>query len=64
VVGAGIARDEENHIIGVAVYVQDDADEQQLPDKLNGFTVYVKQWSEATDYEKDHMIITKLGRRR
>lgn len=43
VVGAVIARDQKNHIIGIAVYVNDDfASTRQLPGKLGEFDVSVK----------------------
>jgi hypothetical protein len=58
VVGAGIARDENNHIIGIAVYVEDDmSDFQGIPSKLNGFQVFIKRLSEASEFEKENMII-------
>lgn len=60
VVGAGIARDENNHIIGIAVYVEDDmTDFQEIPSKLNGFQVFIKKMSEASEFEKANMIIRK-----
>jgi hypothetical protein len=58
VVGAGIARDENNHIIGIAVYVDDEiAPTQQLPGKLGDFDVFVKRISEVSDFEKERMIL-------
>lgn len=58
VVGAGIARDENNHIMGIAVYVDDNvADAQQIPSNLGEFTVYVKDVAEASDFERERMII-------
>lgn len=58
VVGAGIARDEDNHIIGIAVYVEDnEADTQQIPSKLGEFKVFIKKISEASEFEKERMII-------
>ena len=45
VIGAGIARNSSNnHIIGIAVYVEDNFTEvQQIPDKLGEFTVFIKK---------------------
>ncbi len=58
VVGAGIARDENNHIIGIAVYVEDDmTDVQKIPNKLGEFKVFIKGMSEASEFEKERMII-------
>lgn len=60
VVGAGIARDENNHIIGIAVYVEDDMTEiQEIPTKLGEFEVLVKRVSEISEFEKEKMIIRK-----
>jgi hypothetical protein len=57
-VGAGIARDETNHIIGIAVYIEANlTDSQQVPSKLGEFTVYVKDVAEASEYELENMII-------
>ena len=58
VVGAGIARDEDNHIIGIAVYVEDDVTEvQKIPAKLGEFEVFVRRVSEISEFEKEKMII-------
>jgi len=58
VVGAGIARDENNHIIGIAVYVDDEIiDSKEMPSQLGGFKIYIKRFDEASDFEKDGMII-------
>ena len=58
VVGAGIARDEKNHIIGIAVYVEDNIiNSQEIPSELDEFNVFVKDVSEATESEKESMII-------
>ena len=60
VVGAGIARDENNHIIGIAVYVEDNmTDVQKIPSELGEFKVFVKRISEASEFEKERMIIRK-----
>ena len=57
VVGAGIARDESNRIIGIVVYVEDVTDTQKIPTKLGEFKVYIKGLNEASDFEKERMII-------
>jgi hypothetical protein len=58
VVGSGIARDENNHIIGIAVYVEGNVtDLQDIPSKLGEFTVYIKEFTEACEFEKERMII-------
>jgi len=58
VVGAGIARDENNHIIGIAVYVDNDIiNSKEIPDQLGGFKIYTKRFDEVSDSEKDRMII-------
>jgi hypothetical protein len=60
VVGAGIARDEDNHIVGIAVYIEDNmTDFQRIPSELGGFQVVVKKISEATDFERTNMVISK-----
>jgi hypothetical protein len=61
VIGAGIARNSSNnHIIGIAVYVEDNfTDVQQIPDKLGEFTVFMKRISEISGYEKEHMLICR-----
>jgi hypothetical protein len=60
VVGAGIARDEMNHITGIAIYVEDSAtDFHEVPSELNGFQVFIKKMSETTEFERTSMIIRK-----
>lgn len=60
VVGAGIARDEDNHIIGIAVYVEDGVTEiGKIPTKLGEFQVFVRRISEASEFEKEKMIIRR-----
>ena len=61
VIGAGIARNESNnYIIGIAVYVEDDmTNVQGIPRELNGFKVFTKRISEASEIEKEKMIIRK-----
>ena len=61
VIGAGIATNSStNHIIGIAVYVEDNfTDVQQIPDKLGGFTVFIKRIGEISVYEKEHMLISR-----
>lgn len=44
VIGAGIARDKDNHIIGIAVYVEDNIiDTQKIPAELGEFRVFIKR---------------------
>lgn len=58
IVGAGIARDENNYIIGIAVYVEGNlTDIQQIPSKLEEFTVYIKDVAETSEFEREQMII-------
>jgi hypothetical protein len=59
VVGAGIARNEsDNYIIGIAIYVEDGmTNVQEIPSELDEFKVFVKRISEASEFEKDSMII-------
>jgi hypothetical protein len=61
VVGAGIARNNtDNHILGIAIYIADNAtDTQDVPQTLGDFTVIVKRISEASESEKEHMIISR-----
>lgn len=59
VVGAGIARDENNHIIGIAVYVVNTSTIQAIPKKLGEFKVFVKNVSETTEAER-RMIISRF----
>jgi len=61
VVGAGIAREENNHIIGIAVYVENNVtDTHQIPSKLGEFTVFIKEINEASEFEKESMIIRNM----
>ena len=56
--GAGIARDENNYITGIAVYVEGNLTNiQQIPSKLGEFTVYIKDLTETSEFEKERMII-------
>ncbi|MDI6905101.1 MAG: hypothetical protein QMD13_06405 [Candidatus Bathyarchaeia archaeon] len=61
VVGAGIARNESsNYIIGIAVYVEDNmTNVQEIPSELGGFKVFIKRISEASEFEKEKMVIRK-----
>jgi hypothetical protein len=61
VIGAGITTNSStNHIIGIAVYVEDNfTDVQQIPDKLGGFNVFIERISEISGYEKEHMLICR-----
>jgi hypothetical protein len=61
VIGAGIARNSSsNHIIGIAVYVEDNfTDVQEIPDKLGEFTVFIKRISEISEFEKERMLIRR-----
>jgi hypothetical protein len=61
VVGAGIARNStDNHIIGIAVYIANNAiDTQDVPKTLGDFTVIIKSIDEANELEKEHMIIRR-----
>ena len=61
VIGAGIARNESNnYIIGIAVYVEDDmTNVQEIPSELGGFKVFIKRISEASEFEKENMVIPK-----
>jgi hypothetical protein len=61
VIGAGIARNESNnHIIGIAVYIEDNmTNVQEIPNELGGFKVFVKKISETSELEKQQMIIRK-----
>lgn len=61
VVGAGIARDENNHIKGIAVYVEDYmTDVQKIPSKLGEFKVFVIKITEASEFEKERMNIYRI----
>jgi len=57
VVGAGIARDESNRIIGISIYVDDVVNGESLPDRLGEFKTYIRRFDEASDLEKEKMII-------
>lgn len=61
VIGAGIARNSSNnHIIGIAVYVEDNiTDFQEIPDKLGEFKVFIKRISEISEFEKERMLIRR-----
>lgn len=60
VVGAGVARGEDNYIIGIAVYVEDDvSDLRRIPGRLGGFDVFVKRVSEASEFEREGMIVRR-----
>jgi hypothetical protein len=61
VVGAGIARNpNDNSIIGIAVYMEDNmTNAQEIPSELDGFQVFVKRISQASEIEKESMIIRK-----
>jgi len=61
VIGAGIARNEiDNSIIGIAVYVEDNmTNVQEIPSELDGFKLFVKRISQASEFEKENMIIRK-----
>jgi hypothetical protein len=61
VVGAGIARNStDSHIIGIAVYTANNAtDTQDIPKTLGDFTVIIKSINEASQLEKEQMIIRK-----
>ena len=58
--GAGIARNESNnYIIGITVYVEDIANIQEMPSKIGEFKVFIKKISQATEFEKERMLIHK-----
>jgi len=60
VVGAGIARDENNYIIGIAIYVEDNMTNiQDIPTELGEFQVFIIKISETSEFEKEKMIIRK-----
>jgi hypothetical protein len=62
VIGAGIARNSSNnHIIGIAVYVEDNfTDVQKIPGKLCEFTVFIKRINGVSGIEKEGMIIRRV----
>jgi len=52
VAGAGIARDANNHIVGVAIHLDDEiANSKEIPSRLGEFKVYIKRFEEASDFE-------------
>lgn len=61
VIGAGIARNESNnYIIEIVVYVGDNMTSvQEIPGELGGFKVFIKRISEASEFEKEKMVIRK-----
>lgn len=67
VVGAGIKRNEDNNITGIVVYIEDDIteiDKTKILDKLidknlGEYKIFIKKISEASDFEKEKMIIHK-----
>ena len=61
VVGAGIARNiSNNHIIGIAVYIEDNAtDIQEIPQKIGDFTVDIKRIGQISQFENERMIIRR-----
>jgi len=61
VIGAGIARNEnDNSIVGIAIYVEDNMTNfEKIPSELDGFKVFVKRISEASEFEKERMIVRK-----
>ena len=61
IIGAGIARNESNnYIIGIAVYVEDNmTNVQEIPSELGGFKVFIRRISEASEFEKEKMVIRK-----
>ncbi len=63
VVGAGIARNNsDNHIIGIAVYIEDNATSvQDIPQKIGDFTVFIKRISEVGELGTERMIIRRQG---
>jgi hypothetical protein len=59
VVGAGIAKNEKNSSIGIAVYIEDDIVSNHLiPRKINDYHVYIKKINETSEIEKEGMIIS------
>ena len=61
VVGAGIARNSsDNHILGIAVYVEDNSTAvQEIPSRLGEFSVFIKSISGISESEKEQMIISR-----
>jgi hypothetical protein len=61
VVGAGIARNSsDNHILGIAVYVEDNSTAVQgIPSKLGEFSVFSQSIGELSGFEKEQMLTAK-----
>ena len=59
--GAGIARNEStNYIIGIAIYVENNMTNiQEIPREFGEFKVFVKNISDASEFEKEKIIIHK-----
>ena len=59
VVGAGIAKNENNASIGIAVYVEDENISSHLiPSRINEYHVSIKKINETSEIEKGEMIIS------
>ena len=63
VVGAGIARNNSNnYIIGIAVYIADNAtNTHEIPQRLGDFTVFIIRISDVSQFDRDHMIVRREG---
>jgi len=65
VVGAGIKMNEDDSSASIVIYVEDDIQEiEKIPSKLydknlGEYRVFIKRISEASDFEKEKMIIYK-----
>ena len=65
VVGAGINMNEDNSSASIIIYVEDDIQEtEKIPSKLydknlGEYKVFIKKIGEASDFEKEKMIIYK-----
>ncbi|MFH1583955.1 MAG: hypothetical protein ABIA56_02400 [Actinomycetota bacterium] len=65
VVGAGININKDNNIVGIVIYIEDDIQEtEKIPSKLydknlGEYKVFIKKIGEASDFEKEKMIIHK-----
>jgi len=65
VVGAGIKMNEDSRSTSIIIYVEDDIQEtKKIPSKLydknlGEYKVFIKKISEASDFEKEKMIIYK-----
>ena len=63
--GGWIMMNEDNTTVGIVVYVEDDIQEtKKIPGKLydknlGEYKVFIKKISEASDFEKEKMIIYK-----